>query len=104
LSRKGKIPENRSTCASISVTAEREDQPPRISQIRYVLRIKTDEPAQRVNLLRRNLERFGTIFNTLAAACPVSGEIVVDPGTSPSPAAVADVVDLRGAGLPGRKP
>jgi hypothetical protein len=30
--------------------------PPRISRIRYVLRLRTDEPAQRMDLLRRNLE------------------------------------------------
>jgi uncharacterized OsmC-like protein len=71
--------------ASISVTAEREDRPPRISQIQYVLRIRTDEPAQRVDLLRRNIEKFGTIFNTLAAACRVTGEIVAEPPGARTP-------------------
>lgn len=59
--------------ASISVTAEHEGRPSRISRIRYLLRIKTDEPLQRVALLRRNIERFGTILNTLSAACEVRG-------------------------------
>lgn len=90
--------------ASITVTADREDRPPRISQIRYVLRITTDEPAQRVDLLRRNLERFGTIFNTLAAACPVAGEIVAEPSTSPSPIMAADDVDTPADLLPWMKP
>jgi uncharacterized OsmC-like protein len=75
--------------ASITVTAEREDRPPRISRIRYLLRLRTDEPPQRVDLLRRNLERFGTIFNTLAAACDVKGEIVVEPPGAPFAAGVA---------------
>jgi uncharacterized OsmC-like protein len=90
--------------ASISVTAEREDRPPRISQIRYVLRIRTDESAQRVDLLRRNIERFGTIFNTLGAACQITGEIVAEPASSLSPAVAADDVDLHGGVPPGRKP
>jgi uncharacterized OsmC-like protein len=90
--------------ASISVTAEREDRPPRISQIRYVLRIRTDEPAQRVDLLRRNIERFGTIFNTLSTACQITGEIVAEPVTSLSPAVAADDGDLHGSVPPGRKP
>lgn len=71
--------------ASISVTAEREDRPPRISRIHYLLRLRTDEPAQRVDLLRRNIERFGTIFNTLAAACEVTGEIVIEVPKALSP-------------------
>ncbi len=64
--------------ASVRVTLEREDRPPRISTVRYELRLATDEPEQRVQLLKRNLERFGTIYNTLSHACDVSGEIVVE--------------------------
>lgn len=62
--------------ASIAVTAEREAPPPRISRIRYVLTVHTDEPAQRIELLHRNIRKFGTIYNTLAATCDVDGEIV----------------------------
>ncbi|HET9015996.1 MAG TPA: OsmC family protein [Thermomicrobiaceae bacterium] len=64
--------------AAIAVTAEREEPPPRISRIRYVLSIQTDEPAQRVDLLHRNIRKFGTIYNTLAAGADVDGEIVVE--------------------------
>ncbi len=55
--------------ASIEVTAEREEPPPRIVRIRYRLRVVTDEPAVRVELLHKNIRTFGTITNTLAAAC-----------------------------------
>lgn len=65
--------------ATAHVMLEREDRPPRIARIRYELRLATDEPAHRVELLRRNLTTFGTIYNTLAATCEVTGEIVVDP-------------------------
>lgn len=65
--------------ASAHVVLEREDRPPRIARIRYELRLATDEPAHRVDLLRRNLTSFGTIYNTLAAACEVTGEIVAEP-------------------------
>ena len=64
--------------ASVRVILEREQRPPRISRIRYELRLVTDEPEQRVELLERNLVRFGTIYNTLSRACDVSGEIVVE--------------------------
>ena len=64
--------------ASVHVTLEREQRPPRISRIRYRLQLMTDEPPQRVKLLERNLVQFGTIYNTLSHACDVSGEIVVE--------------------------
>jgi uncharacterized OsmC-like protein len=61
--------------AAIVVVAEREEPPPRIARIRYTLKVVTDEPTERVELLHRNIQKFGTIYNTLAAACDVSGEI-----------------------------
>jgi uncharacterized OsmC-like protein len=64
--------------ASVRVALEREQRPPRISRIRYELRLVTDEPEQRVKLLERNLVQFGTIYNTLSRACDVSGEVVVE--------------------------
>lgn len=66
----------RYTGAEIDVTAKREERPPRISAIRYRLTVMTDEPPRRVELLHRNIVRQGTIFNTLARACEVTGEIV----------------------------
>lgn len=67
--------------ASVRVTLEREQRPPRIAQIRYEIRLVTDEPEQRVRLVERNLVQFGTIYNTLSHACDVSGQVVVE--TSP---------------------
>jgi uncharacterized OsmC-like protein len=65
--------------ASIEVTGEREEKPPRMARIRYTLRVVTDEPQHRVDLLHRNVTGYGTIFNTMAAACEISGEIVAVP-------------------------
>ena len=36
-------------------------------------------PAHRVDLLHRNLMQYGTIYNTLGAACPVTGSITAEP-------------------------
>jgi hypothetical protein len=41
----------------------------------YRLRVVTDEPPARVELLHKNIRKFGTITNTLAAACELTGEI-----------------------------
>ena len=62
--------------ASIHVEADRDEPPPRIARIRYELRLVTDEKPERVELLRRNLVKYGTVYNTLAPACEISGAIV----------------------------
>ena len=64
--------------ATVEVTVEREEPPPRIVRARYVLRIETDEPDRRVALLHRNIIRSSTVVNTLAASCDVQGEIVAE--------------------------
>jgi len=62
--------------ARIEVTAIRSLDPPRISGVRYRLSLDTDEPDHRIDLLRRNIEKFGTIYNTVAAACDVDGQFL----------------------------
>ena len=65
--------------ASIEVTAERQEVPPSITRITYSLQLVTDETEHRVELLHRNIQRYGTIYNTLAAACAISGNVQVRP-------------------------
>jgi uncharacterized OsmC-like protein len=62
--------------AAVEVEAEREDNPPKMIRMRYRIEIATDEPWHRVDLLHRNIRKFGTITNTLAAACELTGEMV----------------------------
>jgi uncharacterized OsmC-like protein len=61
--------------ASVKVTAEREEPPPHIARMHYELEIVTEEPQARVDLLHRNIQKFGTITNTLGKACELSGTI-----------------------------
>jgi uncharacterized OsmC-like protein len=65
--------------ARIQVEIERQEPPPRIARATYALRIVTDEPEHRLELLHRNILRFGTITNTLAAACELEGTILAEP-------------------------
>lgn len=65
--------------ASIEVTAERQEVPPKITRITYSLQLVTDEAEHRVELLHRNIRRYGTIYNTLAGTCDVSGNVQVRP-------------------------
>lgn len=62
--------------ATIEVEAERQDTPPKMTRMRYRIEIVTDEPRRRVDLLHKNIRKFGTITNTLAAACELTGEMV----------------------------
>lgn len=61
------------TSASVEVELERHDAPPAIVSARYVLEVHSDEPAARCALLHKNVRKFGTITNTLAAACELHG-------------------------------
>lgn len=62
--------------ASVVVDAERRDVPPAMTKMHYKLELVTDEPPHRVDLLHRNVRKFGTITNTLAAAVDLTGEVV----------------------------
>lgn len=61
--------------ADIQVTASRQDTPPKFTAISYSVRLDTDEPQRRLDLLHRNLRNYGTVYNTLAAACDVHGTV-----------------------------
>ena len=65
--------------AEVQVTAHRQDAPPKFTKLEYEVRIVTGETQHRVELLHRNLAQFGTIYNTLAAACDVHGTVVATP-------------------------
>ncbi len=63
----------------VTVTVHRQDAPSRFTAIEYALHLVTAEPAHRVELLHRNLQKFGTVYNTLAAVCEVSGTVTTTP-------------------------
>lgn len=59
----------------VSLHGTRQDQPPKMSRIDYTITVDTDETDQRLDLLHRNLRKFGTIYNTLSEATQLSGTI-----------------------------
>ena len=61
--------------ASIEVEGERQDAPPKFTRIHYTLKLVTDEPDERLDLLHKNIRKYGTITNTLAEACELDGEL-----------------------------
>ncbi len=63
--------------AEILVSATRLEKPPRIDSINYVLKIYGQDTNLNSNLLKRNIEKFGTIVNTVSASCTIHGEIII---------------------------
>lgn len=59
----------------VSLHAVRQDAPPKIVSVDYELVIDTDESDQRLELLHKNVRKYGTISNTIAAAARLEGTI-----------------------------
>ncbi|MCB8840090.1 OsmC family protein [Aurantimonas sp. VKM B-3413] len=59
----------------VSLHGVRQDSPPKMVRIDYEIVVDTDETDQRLDLLHRNLRKYGTISNTLAEATELVGTI-----------------------------
>jgi uncharacterized OsmC-like protein len=59
----------------VSLQGIRQDNPPKMVRIDYEIVVETDESDQRLDLLHRNLRKYGTISNTLAEAMELVGTI-----------------------------
>jgi uncharacterized OsmC-like protein len=59
----------------VSLHGVRQDSPPKMVRIDYEIVVDTDETDARLALLHRNLQKFGTIMNTLADATDLVGAI-----------------------------
>jgi uncharacterized OsmC-like protein len=60
----------------VSLHATRQDVPPRIISVDYILTVDSDESDQRLELLHTNVRKYGTIFNTVAEAAGLSGKLI----------------------------
>lgn len=63
------------TQAKVSIKGVRNDRPPYMSKIDYVLQIETDMDEKKLHLLHKNILKFGTITNTIAKAAELNGTI-----------------------------
>jgi uncharacterized OsmC-like protein len=62
--------------ASVELEGIRQDAPPKLTLIRYRIEVETAESDARLDLLHRNVLKYGTISNTLAGAVPMEGVLV----------------------------
>ena len=72
------IPILKFTLRSVEVKLHgvRQDSPPKMVSVDYELIVDTNESDRRLELLHTNVRKFGTIFNTVAAASRLEGRIV----------------------------
>jgi uncharacterized OsmC-like protein len=67
----------RYSSAFITVSGTRQEVPPKMDIIEYQLTIYSNDDTLNKDLLKKNIEKFGTIFNTVNASCSVIGVILV---------------------------
>ena len=60
----------------VRLHAVRQDSPPRLVSIDYVITVDTDEPDHRLELLHTNSRNYGTISNTLATSVALTGTLL----------------------------
>ncbi len=58
---------------TVRVHGERQDAPPKMARIDYVILVDTDEDEHKLELMHKNIRQYGTIYNTVAAATELSG-------------------------------
>ncbi len=61
---------------SIIVSATRLENPPRINQLSYKLTIYSKDQKLNIKLLKKNIEKFGTIYNTVKQSSSITGIII----------------------------
>ena len=61
------------TKATIEVNATRLENPPRMENIHYDLTIFSHDKKLNLELLKKNIEKFGTIYNTVKLSCSITG-------------------------------
>jgi hypothetical protein len=61
--------------SEVTLEALRQDAPPKLTLIRYEIIVDSPETDQRLDLLHRNILKYGTISNTLSAAVPIEGTL-----------------------------
>jgi uncharacterized OsmC-like protein len=62
--------------ASIKVTAAHFLKPSRLESIVYEVLLVSKEDTINTALLKRNLEKYGTIYFMIAQSCDISGEVI----------------------------
>jgi uncharacterized OsmC-like protein len=60
----------------VQLHAKRQDAPPMITAVDYEIVVTTQESEVRLELLHKNVKKYGTIFNTVSQAVAIEGRLV----------------------------
>jgi len=60
---------------TVDVHGERQDAPPKMVSITYKVLIDSDEDDHKLELLHHNIQKFGTIYNTVSAGTQLTGTL-----------------------------
>ncbi|QDO95717.1 OsmC family protein [Formosa sediminum] len=63
------------TKATVDVHTKRLENPPRLDHIHYDLKIYSTDKKLNLDLLQKNIEKHGTIYNTVKLSCTITGTI-----------------------------
>lgn len=69
---------------SLTLRGVRQDAPPKMLSVTYEITVDTDEPDARLDLLHKNVRKYGTISNTVAEALVLEGALVRKPAATTS--------------------
>ncbi|MBI1254459.1 MAG: OsmC family peroxiredoxin [Hyphomonas sp.] len=59
----------------VRLHGERQDSPPKMTSVSYEIIVQTTETDQRLELLHKNVRKYGTISNTVASVTHLAGSI-----------------------------
>ena len=59
----------------VRIHGVRQDVPPRMEEIRYEILVDTDESDSRLELLHENVQKYGTVFNTVSPGTKLHGQL-----------------------------
>lgn len=62
--------------AKINIKGIRNDSPPYMKEVTYLLEIDTDADENKINNWHKNILKYGTITNTLNRACKLQGKMI----------------------------
>jgi len=57
----------------VIISGVRQDVPPRMESIDYEIVVDTDESESRLELLHKNVKKYGTVFNTVSVGTELKG-------------------------------
>lgn len=64
--------------ARVDISAIRSDNPPALTEISYLLTLKSKEPSNRLLKLHELCVKWGTVTNTLLNGLDLHGELIID--------------------------